>query len=203
MPRGSQKHPDRPRIPSAADHARSALLLTSGEEASGTKPAVELEGITEILADYQTRQGFMDEESEEDAPACIFSMLSLVRGRIEQVRRVIRGEEDPAHIWGPHNAITLPESLADVDGDIVLFPWTARGMPLVLARPSGWGLDPKEREARQALGLEARKPKGHKERKAKEPKGHKEQKARQSAPDAEEEKPALKSSRVPGEQPND
>lgn len=153
----------------------------------------------EILADYQTRQGFMDEESEEDAPACVFSMLSLVRGRIEQVRRVIRGEEDPAHIWGPHNALTLPESLADVDGDIVLFPWNARGMPLVLARPSGWGVKPEEREERMALGLEVRKPEGPKERKAKEPKGPKRRKAKKSAPDAEGEKPAPEASRVPGE----
>ncbi|WNG38764.1 hypothetical protein F0U61_37655 [Archangium violaceum] len=160
----------------------------------------------EILADYQTRQGFMDEESEEDAPACVFSMLSLVRGRIEQVRRVIRGEEDPAHIWGPQNAIALPESLTDVEGDIVLFPWNARGMPLVLARPSCWGVEPEEREKRMALGLEERRPKepkGPKERKSKEPKGHKGRKAKESAPGAEGEEPAPESSRIPGEEPKE
>jgi hypothetical protein len=92
----------------------------------------------EILADYQMRQGYLDEESEVDAPECVFSILSLLGGRLEQVRRVIRGEEDPERLWGAHNAISIPESLADVDGDIVLFPWNARGMPLVLARPSGW-----------------------------------------------------------------
>jgi hypothetical protein len=127
----------------------------------------------EILADYQMRQGYLDEESEKDAPECVFSILSLLGGRLEQVRRVIRGEGDPELIWGPHNAISLPESLADVDGDIVLFPWNARGMPLILARPSGWGLEPEEREERQALGLEGRKakePKGSKGRKAKAPK---------------------------------
>jgi hypothetical protein len=75
---------------------------------------------------------------------------------------VIRGEEDPERILGPHNSISLPESLADVDGGIVLFPWNCRGMSLVLARPSGWGLDPldpKERAERQAMGLEALKAK--------------------------------------------
>ncbi|WPB78079.1 hypothetical protein KYC5002_02790 [Archangium violaceum] len=130
----------------------------------------------EILADYQIRQGYLDGESEKDAPECVFSILSLLGGRLEQVRRVIRGEEDPERLWGAHNAISLPESLDDVDGDIVLFPWNARGMPLVLARPSGWGVDPNELEERQAMGLEGLKkkePKGPKVRKAKSPEGRK------------------------------
>lgn len=142
----------------------------------------------EILADYQTRQGFMDEESESDAPGCIFSILSLVRGRLDQVRRVVRGEEDPERIWGPHNALTLPASLADVDGDVVLFPWSARGMPLVLARPSAWGVEAKERKERQAMRLEERMegaPKGR---------GHKARKA------AKEKEPAPGSPSVPGEE---
>ncbi|WP_143177370.1 hypothetical protein [Cystobacter ferrugineus] len=123
----------------------------------------------EILADYVTRQGFLDDPSEKDAPVCVFSILSLVGGRLDQLRRVVRGEEDPAHIWAAHNASTLTESLADVDGDIVLFAWKARGMPLVLARPSVWGVEPKEREERKAMGVESKKPRRAKERKAKEP----------------------------------
>ncbi|HYO56396.1 hypothetical protein [Archangium sp.] len=123
----------------------------------------------EILTDYQIRQGFLDEESEKDAPGCVFSILSLLGGGIEQLRRVIRGEEDPELIWGPHNAITLPESLADVDGDIIMFAWNCPGMPLVLARPSGWGLDLEEREERETLGLEGRKARDPKRRKAKGP----------------------------------
>jgi hypothetical protein len=141
----------------------------------------------EILADYQIRQGYLDEESEKDAPECVFSILSLLGGRLEQVRRVIRGEEDPELIWGPHNAISLPESLADVDGDIVLFPWNARGMPLILARPSGWGLEPEEREERQALGLKGRKekaPKGPKGRKAKGPARRKAKAPKEQAPES-------------------
>jgi hypothetical protein len=158
--------------------------MTEGTESRSREPraiSLDLELSTigaamrgaEILADYQIRQGYLDEESERDAPESVFSILALLGGRLEQVRRVIRGEEDPERIWGAHNATTLPDSLADVDGDIVLFPWNARGMPLVLARPSGWGLEPEEREARQALGQEGRKvktPKGPKGRKAKAPK---------------------------------
>jgi hypothetical protein len=127
----------------------------------------------EILADYQLRQGFMDEPSEQDAPESVCAILSLVGGRLEQLRRVVRGEEDPAHIWAAHNASTLTESLADFDGDIVLFAWKARGMPLVLARPSAWGVEPEEREERTAMGYEAVRQKGQKHpngRKAKEPK---------------------------------
>lgn len=60
----------------------------------------------EILADYQIRQGYLDGESEKDAPECVFSILALLGGRLEQVRRVIRGEADPERIWGAHNAIS-------------------------------------------------------------------------------------------------
>ncbi|ATB32733.1 hypothetical protein [Melittangium boletus] len=126
----------------------------------------------EILADYQTRQGFMDDEAEQDAPVAVFSILSLVGGRLDQLRRVIRGEEDPAHIWAPHNAVAFPESLADTEGDIVLFPWSAYGKPMVLARPSMGGPAPEER---------AREPKG------KEPKGRKapkDPKGKEAAPEA-------------------
>jgi len=126
----------------------------------------------EILADYQLRQGFMDEPSEKDAPECVVSILSMVAGRLGQLRRVIRGEEDPARIWAPHNAGTLTGSLADFDGDIILFAWKARGMPLVLARPSAWGVEPQEKEERKAMGQEVTRRKGRtpsKEHKAKEP----------------------------------
>ena len=125
----------------------------------------------EILADLESRYGLMDEDMEEDTPVSIMSILALVGGRFEQLRRVIRGEEDPGNIWGPQNAIGLPESLADVDGDILLFAWNACGMPLVLARPSGWGLDPEELEKRKAMGQEGWESKGSEARKAKESKG--------------------------------
>ena len=158
----------------------------------------------EILAAYQIRQGFLDEESEKDAPECVFSILSLLGGRFEQVRRVIRGEEDPGRILGPHNSISLPESLADVDGDIVLFPWNCRGMPLVLARPSGWGLDPKERAERQAMGLEALKakePKGPQERKAEGPRHRTKEPRARKAKGPKEQAPT--SSGVQGQAPEE
>jgi|GEM_PF-3668735 len=68
-----------------------------------------------------------------------------------------------------------------------IFPWNARGMPLILARPSGWGLEPEEREERQALGLEGRKaksPKGSKGRKAKGPARRKAKAPKEQAPES-------------------
>jgi len=87
----------------------------------------------------------------------VVSILSMVAGRLGQLRRVIRGEEDPARIWAPHNAGTLTGSLADFDGDIILFAWKARGMPLVLARPSAWGVEPQEKRSGRRW---ARRPQG-------------------------------------------
>lgn len=146
----------------------------------------------EILADLESRHGLMDEDMEEDTPVSIMSILALVGGRFEQLRRVIRGEEDPGNIWGPQNAIGLPESLADVDGDILLFAWNACGMPLVLARPSGWGLDPEEREKRKAMGQEgwtAKESKGSEAQKAKESKGPPGRKVQRQKTKAKEQAP--------------
>lgn len=138
----------------------------------------------EILVDIHTRKGFLDEASERDAPGGVASILSLVCQRLDQLRRVIRGEEDPVRMYAPHNACPLSEVLAEIDGDIVLFPWKARGMPLVIARPSAWGVEPKEREERRAMGQEGGKeqPRPSKERRAKEPKSPKERKATEPVP---------------------
>jgi hypothetical protein len=130
----------------------------------------------EILADYQTRQGFLDDPAEEDAPVGVFSILSLVGGRLEQLRRVIRGEEDPARICASHNSVALPETLADLDGDIVLFPWKARGGPLVIARHRGVGPEPEDK-ARKVADLNRvteSEPKGTRSKGRKVSKGAKE-----------------------------
>ena len=90
----------------------------------------------QLLADIQIRSGLMDEAMEDDAPLCIFSILALVGGRIDQLRRVIRSEENPANIWAPHNEVSVPESLDDFEGDIVLFSWDSLRRPLVICRPT-------------------------------------------------------------------
>jgi hypothetical protein len=107
----------------------------------------------QLLADLQTRRGLMDEPMEADAPMCIFSILALVEGRIEQLRRVVRSEENPANIWAPHNEVAVPESLGDFEGDIVLFSWDSLRVPLIICRPSRMGTKtetPKKTKSRKA-----------------------------------------------------
>ena len=137
----------------------------------------------EILVDLHTRRGFLDEASERDAPGGVASILSLVGQRLDQLRRVIRGEEDPVRMYAPQNACPLSEFLIDIEGDIVLFPWKARGMPLVIARPSAWGVEPKEREERRAMEQEGgnTQPQAAKRGRVKQPKAPKEQKEVEAA----------------------
>ncbi|WP_408890097.1 hypothetical protein ACJ2CR_02505 [Myxococcus faecalis] len=68
-----------------------SLDLELGTLASATRGA-------QILADLQARHGLLDAELERTAPACIMSMLALVIERIGQLRRVVRNEENPAHL---------------------------------------------------------------------------------------------------------
>src|SRR3954465_5134681 len=50
----------------------------------------------QMLADLQSRME-LDEEQERNAPVSVYSVLALVRERINQLRRVVRNEEDPAN----------------------------------------------------------------------------------------------------------
>jgi len=104
----------------------------------------------QMIADLQTRNGLMDEEMEQDAPSCIMSILALVTGRIGQVRRIIRGEENPAHIWAPHNSVEDPATHGEFDGDMVLFPWDSFRLPLIMWNPTAMGAEvPRERRGRE------------------------------------------------------
>jgi hypothetical protein len=104
----------------------------------------------QILADLQTRHGLLDEEMEQDTPICIMSILALVTGRIGQVRRVIRGEENPAHIWAPHNSVEDPATHGEFDGDMVLFPWDSLRLPLVMWQPTAKSTEvPREHRAKE------------------------------------------------------
>ncbi len=87
----------------------------------------------QMLADLQSRKE-LDEEQQRDAPVGVYSVLALVRERIAQLRRVVRNEEDPAHIWAPHNAVEDPAISGEFPGDIVLFSRHSGRVPLVM-----WG----------------------------------------------------------------
>ena len=70
-----------------------------------------------------------DPERTHSAPVIISAILLLVETRLHQLGRVLRGEENPAHLLTPYN-VTAGE-YADRD-DVVLRPWDWSGA----SRPS-------------------------------------------------------------------
>jgi hypothetical protein len=62
-------------------------------------------------------------EQELQAPVSINAILTLAELRLQQVERVLRGEEDPLHIWAPHNDVTPGVGEGD-EQDVVLRPWS-------------------------------------------------------------------------------
>jgi hypothetical protein len=62
----------------------------------------------------------------------IFSILALVRNRIELLRRCIRNEMDPAHLWAPHNAVEDPAVSGEFPEDIILFSWDSLRAPMIM-----------------------------------------------------------------------
>src|SRR5262245_11519238 len=56
------------------------------------------------------------------APVSLTAILVLAELRLHQVERVLRGEEDPQHLWSPHNDV--PPGGGEVDEqDVVLRSW--------------------------------------------------------------------------------
>jgi hypothetical protein len=103
----------------------------------------------QILAGLQAQKALLGDQ-ERDASSGVFSILALVTERIGQLRRVIQNEENPAHLWAPHNAVDDPAETGDFSGDIVLFPWDTFRAPLVLW--TSRSEPPRERKARGAKG---------------------------------------------------
>ncbi len=103
--------------------------------------------LAELLANHA-----LDGTSEREAPSGIFSILALVTERIGQLRRVIRNEETPAHLWAPHNGVVDPTTSDEFSGDIVLFASGPLRFPVVM-----WGVredepqeEPKRRSGRRS-----------------------------------------------------
>jgi hypothetical protein len=115
----------------------------------------------QLLADLQARK-VLEADQEREIPSDVFSILALVTERIGQLRRVMRHEENPAHLWAPHNAVEDPAVTGEFVGDVVLFPWGSHRAPLIM-----WGCRTEGIEApRQARGRKPREPKGAKARDA-------------------------------------
>lgn len=45
-------------------------------------------------------------EQELQAPVSVSAILTLAELRLQQVERVLGGEEDPQHLWARHNGVT-------------------------------------------------------------------------------------------------
>lgn len=96
----------------------------------------------QTLADLLAQKA-LDTRDERDAPTGIFSILALVRNRIELLRRCIRNEMDPALLWAPHNAVEDPAVSGEFPEDIILFSWDSLRAPMIM-----WNVRVEGREAK-------------------------------------------------------
>jgi hypothetical protein len=75
-----------------------------------------------FIADALATHSLDSREQELQAPVSITAILVLAELRLHQVERVLRGEEDPQHLWAPHNDVTPDKAEGDAQ-DVVLRPW--------------------------------------------------------------------------------
>jgi hypothetical protein len=75
-----------------------------------------------FIADALATHSLDSREQELQAPVSITAILMLAELRLQQVERVLRGEEDPQHLWAPHNDVT-PGAGEEDEQDVVLRPW--------------------------------------------------------------------------------
>ncbi len=78
------------------------------------------------IADSVAMGAVPDPDRKHSAPVIISAILLLVETRLHQLGRVLRGEENPAHLLTPHN--TTGGEYAD-RGDVVLRAWDWSGAP--------------------------------------------------------------------------
>jgi len=76
----------------------------------------------QFIADALAARGFDNQRHELQAPVSITAILVLAELRLHQVERVLRGEEDPQHLWAPHNDVTPGGGERD-EQDVMLRPW--------------------------------------------------------------------------------
>jgi len=75
-----------------------------------------------FIADALATRSLDSEEQELRAPVSITAILVLAELRLRQVELVLRGEEDPQHLWAPHNDVAPARDEGDAR-DVVLRPW--------------------------------------------------------------------------------
>lgn len=102
-----------------------------------------------FLADALATHSLDSREQELQAPVSITAILVLAELRLQQVERVLRGEEDPVNLWAPHNNVT-PGSDEGNEQDVVLRPWNQAGEDTVPPAPEKPKRAPRKGKGRQA-----------------------------------------------------
>jgi hypothetical protein len=80
----------------------------------------------QLMAELLANDDMPTEEADRQAPRSVVAILALTDARLQQLRRVIRREEDARHLWAPYNAISPEPFPGDAD-DVRLEPWTSPG----------------------------------------------------------------------------
>ncbi|WP_426745955.1 hypothetical protein VZQ01_36450 [Myxococcus faecalis] len=78
----------------------------------------------QLLAELFANNDMPTADADRQAPHSVVAILALADARLQQLRRVIRGEADARHLWAPHNAIT-PEPIPGDAEDVRLEPRTS------------------------------------------------------------------------------
>lgn len=78
----------------------------------------------QLLAELLANNDMPTAEADRQSPRSVVAILALADARLQQLRRVIRGEADARHLWAPHNAIS-PEPLPGDAEDVRLEPRTS------------------------------------------------------------------------------
>ncbi|WP_257458112.1 hypothetical protein [Archangium lipolyticum] len=76
-----------------------------------------------LLIEALTQKSLPAPKAAEQVHAAVGAVLELVQARLDQVRRVVSGVEDPATILSPTNKTGEPQP--GDDPDVRLRPWTA------------------------------------------------------------------------------
>ncbi len=78
----------------------------------------------QLLAELLANNDMPTAEADRQAPRSVVAILALADARLQQLRRVIRGEADARHLWAPHNAIGSEPHPGDAE-DVRLEPRTS------------------------------------------------------------------------------
>src|SRR5690349_22606661 len=114
----AEPSPEATSAESPADEAEQLVSLAA--ELSHLGDAVNA---AVLLIEALTQKALPAPKATDQVSAAVSAVLELVQARLDHVRRVVTGEEDPATILTPTNATGEPQP--GDDPDVRLRPWTS------------------------------------------------------------------------------